>query len=125
MDSLNNFITTTKTNIMRKMLNFTDPEYYLLKYKPDLDADQAKFIEVYENVYIMQGLSLLAMIPSLFYLLKVRKYRSKFETNLPGFTSEGLQKMQKKLILYLSFGTVLAVNSQFYAYMNDLSKLMK
>lgn len=39
MDSLNNFIATAKTNIMKKMLNYTDAEYYLIKYKPNLDAD--------------------------------------------------------------------------------------
>lgn len=39
MNSFNDYLKTAKTNIMKKMLNFTDPEYYLIKYKPDLDAD--------------------------------------------------------------------------------------
>jgi hypothetical protein len=73
----------------------------------------------------MQGVSLLAMIPSFFYLLRTRKYRSSFESQLPGFTNEGLQNLSKKLMMYLTFGTVLAINSQLYAYMNDLSKMMK
>jgi len=125
MDSLNNFIATAKTNIMKKMLNYTDAEYYLIKYKPNPDADETKFIDVYENVYIMQGVSLISMIPSLIYLLRIRKYRANFEKSLPGFTQEGLQKLSKRLILYLSFGTVLAINSQVYAYSNDLTRLMK
>ena len=37
MDSSNDFIQTTKTNIMKKMINYTDAEYYLLKFKPDID----------------------------------------------------------------------------------------
>ena len=44
MDAFNNFINTSKSTIMQKMLNFTDPEYYLIKYKPQLDADEAKFV---------------------------------------------------------------------------------
>ncbi len=39
MDSFNNFLSNAKTNIMKKMFNYTDPEYYLLKYKPNLDSE--------------------------------------------------------------------------------------
>lgn len=73
----------------------------------------------------MQGLSLLAMIPSAFLIFRVHKYRSGMLAGLPGFTSEGLQKVNRKLIFYLSFGTVLAINSQIYSYLNDLPRLMK
>jgi hypothetical protein len=31
----------------------------------------------------------------------------------------------RKLIFYLSFGTVLAINSQIYEYTNDFSRLFK
>lgn len=73
----------------------------------------------------MQGLSLLAMIPTTFCLFRVFRYRSALQLQKPGFTVEELNKLSKRLFLYLSFGTVLAVNSQVYAYMNDLTKLMK
>lgn len=33
--------------------------------------------------------------------------------------------MTKRLILYLSFSTILAIQSQVYGYMNDLHKTMK
>ncbi len=40
MDSLNTWLANTKTNVMRKMINYTDAEYYLLKFKPTLDKDE-------------------------------------------------------------------------------------
>jgi len=125
MDSPNDFMSSIKTNLMKKLINYTDAEYYLLKFKPDLDADERKFVDTYENVYIMQGISLLAMIPSAFYIFRVHKYRSGLLAGLPGLTSEGLQKINKKLLFYLSFGTVLAINSQIYSYTHDLPRLMK
>lgn len=73
----------------------------------------------------MQGISLLAMIPSIFYMFRARKYRNGMLAGLPGFTNEGLQKVNKKFLIYLSFGTVLAINSQIYSYMNELPRLMK
>ena len=110
---------------MKKMLNFTDSEYYLLKFKPDLDSDEKKFIEVYENVYIMQGLSLLSMIPAAYYMIRTHRYNSSLTQNVAGFTAEGHSKLSKRLVLYLSFGTVLAINSQVYGYSNGLSRLFK
>ena len=47
MDSVDNFVSTAKNNIMKKMLNYTDPEYYLIKYKPILDSDETKVVDVY------------------------------------------------------------------------------
>ena len=44
MEYFDNFIAATKNNIMKKMLNYTDPEYYLIKYKPVLETDEAKFV---------------------------------------------------------------------------------
>ena len=44
MDAFNSFLSTAKNNIMKRMLNFTDAEYYLIKYKPQLDADETKFV---------------------------------------------------------------------------------
>ena len=40
MDSLNTWLANTKTNVMRKMINYTDGEYYLLKFKLTLDKDE-------------------------------------------------------------------------------------
>lgn len=125
MDSVNDLLSNIKTNIMRKMINYTDAEYYLLKYKPDLDPEERKFVEVYENVYIMQGLSLIALIPSAFFVFRVQKYRKALLAGLPGFNKEGLDKVNKKLLFYLSFGTILAINSQVYSYINDLHRMMK
>lgn len=76
MDTSNECMSSIKTNLMKKLINQTDAEYYLLKFKPDLDADERKFVDTYENVYIMQGLSLLAMIPSAFYIFRVHKWPS-------------------------------------------------
>jgi hypothetical protein len=73
----------------------------------------------------MQGISVLTIIPSAIYLLRLAKYKKNIYANLPGFTMDGLSKMTKRLIIYLSFSTVLAVQSQVYAYANNLSKLMK
>jgi hypothetical protein len=86
MNSFDNFINTTKENIMRKMLNYTDPEYYLIKYKPVLDSDEAKFIQVYESVYLMQGISLLTLIPTGIYMIGFRKYNKNLQAKIPGFT---------------------------------------
>jgi hypothetical protein len=73
----------------------------------------------------MQGISLLTIIPTGIYMLSLRRYRNNFEGKVPGFNTEGLKKMTKRLFMYLSFSTVLAIQSQVYAYVNDLSKLMK
>ena len=73
----------------------------------------------------MQGLSLLSTIPSLFYIFRTRKYNANLTNSLPGYTQEGNQALNKKLIFYLSFGTILAVNSQVYSYMNDLPRMFK
>jgi hypothetical protein len=73
----------------------------------------------------MQGISLLTIIPSGIYLFSLLKYKKNFNANVPGFTMDGLNKMTKRLFIYLSFSTVLAVQSQAYAYVNDLSKLIK
>ena len=73
----------------------------------------------------MQGISLLTMIPTALYMISARKYIKNFEAQVPGFTYEKLQKMSKRLIMYLSFSTVMAIQSQVYSYMNDLPNLMK
>lgn len=44
MEAFDNYVSSVKNNIMKKMLNYTDPEYYLIKYKPVLDTDEAKFV---------------------------------------------------------------------------------
>ncbi len=47
MPTFDEYVSTIRTSIMSKMLRFTDSEYYLLKFKPNPDPEEAKFLEVY------------------------------------------------------------------------------
>lgn len=36
-----------------------------------------------------------------------------------------MQNINKKLVFYISFSTILTINTQVYSYMNDFSRLLK
>jgi hypothetical protein len=108
---------------MEKVSYFTDKEYSSLKQKETLSPAQKKFIDVYENVYIMQGLSLLIAFPAIFYTRKAINYKTNLIRHNPNFTHEGYQRLARKMILSLSFGIALVINSEIHAYKNDFYAL--
>jgi len=64
----------------------TDKEYSQLRIKPTPNQKEQKFMEVYENVYLMQALSLIIAIPAIFYTRKTIRYKGNLVLHNPNFT---------------------------------------
>lgn len=76
-------------------------------------------------MYLMQGISLLIAIPAIYYTRKTVKYKSSLTYRTPGFNYEHYEKLNRKMIFYLSFGSALVITSEIYAYKSDFEGLYK
>jgi hypothetical protein len=65
---------------MRKLLNHTDAEYYLLKTKPTINEFESNYLIIYENSFLMHLFAVVSVVPSIYYFVKLRKLMK-----IPGF----------------------------------------